>query len=180
MEDILKENNIVVITGPMKSGKTKLLIEYFNFYKDKYSCGVFKPEIDTRFSQTDIVDRDGGYIEGKTIRKLYELERYQYLCNLFFIDEFQFLSGNVETILKISSSNKKFIISGLSLTSENEPFGLMGNILCCADKVIVKQGICEECGKPSKFTYYNGKKTSQILVGDNVYKSLCYKCYYKR
>ena len=36
MDDILKDNDIVVITGPMKCGKTRQLIELYNHYKAIY------------------------------------------------------------------------------------------------------------------------------------------------
>lgn len=177
MNDILKDNNIVVITGPMKCGKTGQLIELYNHYKTICNCAVFKPEIDNRFAENEVVDRNGNRIPCNNFKKLYELERYTFVYDIFFIDEFQFISGDINIILNMVDKGKKFIISGLNLTSDRTPFGLMPHILSCADEVIIKTANCDICGEPARYTYCDTEKQDDILVGDRQYKSVCRKCY---
>jgi thymidine kinase len=179
VENILADNDIVVITGPMKCGKTKQLIEFYNQYKDTHSCMVFKPEIDNRFSENEVVSRDDDRAKSYNLRKLTDLKEYDFNCDIFFIDEFQFITGDIEIILNLVDIGKKFVISGLNLTSDRKPFGIMPQLLSCADKVIIKTAKCDICDKPAKFTFCDVQKNQDVLVGDNQYKSVCKECYNK-
>ena len=174
-------STINVYTGPMKSGKTKLLIEkYLELKKQGKRCVMIKPDIDKRFSEKEVVDRDGNKIPCYNIHKLYELDRLMYLNDYIFIDEFQFLSGDIKIITDAADyRHKEFYISGLNLTTDKNTFGLMGNLLCIADNIVILKGKCDLCGKPSKYSFCTVEKKNTILIGDDVYKSVCEKCYNK-
>ena len=68
--------------------------------------------------------------------------------------------------------------AGLNMTSEQEPFGIMPQILAISDKIINNYSSCNVCGRKAMYTYYDGsqKKESDVLVGDDGYKSLCRRC----
>ena len=66
------------------------------------------------------------------------------------------------------------------MTSEQKPFGLMPNIMSVSNSVDVIKGFCVECNKPSVYTYYEGEKDSDVLVGDGNYTSLCPNCLSKK
>ena len=140
-------NNLIVFTGPMKSGKSRELIKLHNKYKERYLCTSFKPIIDNRFSEDTINDRDGNKISCYKIKRLYELERFVFTTDIFFIDEFQFLSGDVEILQHLIDEGKKFIISGLNMTSERTPFGIMPFVLSIADEIHYLNGKCDKCRK---------------------------------
>lgn len=178
MVDILN-NDITVITGPMKCGKTKLLIELYNQYKHNYKCGIFKPQMDNRFSECEVVDRDGNRAMSTNFKTLHELKKYTSVYDIYFIDEFQFITGDVNIINELIDINKKFIICGLNLTSDRKPFGNMDKIMCCADSVILKTGNCDICGRPSKYSFCEKDKKDDVLIGDSQYKSVCKECYIK-
>lgn len=60
---------ITVITGPMFAGKTKKLIEYYhNLKKTGKKILAFKPVIDKRYSQTEIVSHDNDKIPRITLK----------------------------------------------------------------------------------------------------------------
>ena len=98
-----------------------------------------------------------------------------------FIDEFQFLNGNISTIKNLLELDKNIWVSGLNLTAEKKPFGLMGDLMCFADKIYFMAGNCDYCGKQNKgiYTLYEGGKNTDIVVGDDNYKCVCSKCYTK-
>lgn len=171
--------SLIVYTGPMKCGKTRTLIEKYNeLQKQGKRCVMIKPDIDTRFEEKYVVDRDGNKVSCDRIHKLYQLERYIYLSDYIFIDEFQLLSGDMNIIKEsIDSKDKNFYVAGLNLTAEKEMFGLMGNLLCLADEIHLLKGKCEVCGEPSKYSFCNAKKDRLILIGDSEYKTVCAKCY---
>ena len=113
---------INVYTGPMKCGKSQKI---FNELKRQLIAGkdikVFKPLLDDRAGDNDISTRAGNSVKAINIQDISEIEKYD--ADSYFIDEFQFLNGDVHVIDKMASSGKKFYIAGINLTSEKKIFG---------------------------------------------------------
>lgn len=138
---------INVFTGPMKSGKTSKLISIYEDLNEttKYKCMMFKPLIDNRFSNTEVVSRDRERIICVNIDNIYDLLPYRDLVDIFFIDEFQFIKGQDLHIILNSfiDEGKKFYIAGLNLTAERKPFGNMPQLLALADEVEYLEARCD-------------------------------------
>ena len=104
--------DINVYSGPMKCGKTQQIL---NEYKRQLIAGkkvkMFKPTIDTRAGRDVVASRNGIDIPATSIYKISDLEKYD--ADVYCIDEFQFLKGNVKTIEEMASEGKKFFIAGL-------------------------------------------------------------------
>lgn len=169
--------DINVYSGPMKCGKTQ---EILNEYKRQLIAGknvmMFKPEIDTRSEKNIVASRNGIDIPAIPINQISDIQNYD--ADVYCIDEFQFLEGNVNVIQKLADAGKKFFIAGLNLTSEKKPFGKMADLLCIADNVQIQNAICDNCkNENAVFTYYKGGKNTEILIGDKQYLSLCRSCY---
>ena len=146
--------DINVFAGPMKCGKTQKII---NELDRQLIAGkdikVFKPKIDTRFGGSNIVTRVGKEVAAINIDQIDELKNYD--AEIYFIDEFQFLDGDVNTIEEMAQTGKKFYISGLNLTAEKKPFGKMGDLLCIADNIQMMTSICEVCKNENAiFSYF--------------------------
>ena len=171
--------DINVYTGPMKCGKTqKILNELDRQIIAGKDIKVFKPSIDDRFGHTTIATRSGNKIEAINIDSIDELKNYN--ADIYFIDEFQFLTGNVDTIEKMAQSGKKFYISGLNLTAEKKPFGKMGDLMCLADNIQMMTSICEICKNENAiFSFFKGSKTGDVFIGDSEYVPVCRNCYNK-
>ncbi len=173
---------IKVFTGPMFSGKTNgLLNAYDNMWnKDIIQC--FKPKIDNR--DYGIIKSRNSKTELKAvlIEDLKELKgKVSKEITTIFIDEFQFLRGDVRLLADMSLyEDKDFYISGLNITSELQPFGLMPQIMSLADEILYYEATCFYCNKSAKFTLFLGKKTEEILVGNDLYTPVCRKCYVTR
>ena len=156
--------DINVFTGPMKCGKSQKI---FNEMDRQLIAGkkvlLFKPSIDDRAGKDIIYSRSGQKINAININNIEELEDYQ--ADDYFIDEFQFLNGNIEVIEKMVSEGKKFYIAGLNLTAEKKVFGKMGDLLCIADNVKMMTSICEICKNDNAvYSYFKGNKTKDIVV----------------
>ena len=169
--------NINVFSGPMKCGKSQRLI---NEAARKMIAGknikVFKPKMDDRFSETEIMDRNGNKVNAINIEYIEEIEKYD--AEIYFIDEFQFLKGDISVIQKLVDQGKQFYIAGLNLTAERKPFGMMPQILCMADNVKMMTSVCERCKKENAvYSFCRAKKTGDILIGDSQYIPVCCKCY---
>ena len=169
--------DINVFVGPMKSGKSQRM---FNELHRQEIAGkeilIFKPQLDNRAGEQYISTRAGEKIKAINISQIEELVNYD--SDVYFIDEFQFLQGDVTTIEQLAQNGKKFYISGLNLTSEKKPFGKMGDLMCIADNVQLLTSVCEKCKCDNAiFSYFKGNKNTDIQVGDSEYLPVCRKCY---
>ena len=172
-------SDINVFSGPMKCGKShRILEEAGRQLIAGKKIQMFKPKMDNRFSEDFVKDRNGNKIKAINITKIDEIENYN--ADVYFIDEFQFLNGDIDTIQKLAEKGKKFYIAGLNLTSERKPFGKMGDIMCIADNINMMTAICEVCKNDNAiYSYYKGKKDTDILIGDSEYIPVCRSCYEK-
>ena len=170
--------DINVFTGPMKCGKSHVILQEA---KRQLIAGkhiqIFKPEIDKRFSEDYVQDKNGNKLKAVNINTIEEIENYN--ADVYIIDEFQFLDGDVGTIEKMAQDGKKFFIAGLNLTAEKKPFGKMGDLLCVSDHVTTMTSICEICKRDNAiFSFYtDGKKDGDIEIGDSKYVPVCRECY---
>ena len=167
--------DINVYTGPMKCGKSNKIIDEA---KRQMIAGkkikIFKPELDTK---DYIMDRNGNKLKTVNISNIEEIQNYD--ADVYVIDEFQFLDGDVDCIEKMAEEGKKFYIAGLNLTSEGKPFGQMGDLLCVSDNVQTMTSICEICKRDNAiFSFYKlNDKDGDIRIGDNEYIPVCRECY---
>ena len=170
--------DINVFTGPMKCGKTqKILDEAVRQQIAGKNIKVFKPRIDNRFSDVQVVSRNGHKLGAIEIDNVSEINNYD--ADVYVIDEFQFLKGNLNELYNLAQKGKKFYIAGLNLTSERKPFGSMGELLCMSDNVQMLTAVCENCKNDNAiYTYYTGTaKKGDVLVGEDCYIPVCRKCY---
>lgn len=171
-------------TGPMFCDKSACLIEIYKRIWNKNVCAVFKPKIDTR---------DGEKLKSKKypdveipaifVDSIEEIQKtiLEGGYKTVLIDEAEFLTGDASVLVDLSVMlGVDFYIAGLNMTSEQVPFGIMPNILSVSDEINIIHGFCEDCNKPSVYSYsLNEEKKDAILVGDN-YISLCPECLKKR
>ncbi len=172
---------ITVYTGPMYSGKTNLLLGAFERATIAHKKVLaFKPKIDDRFGPNVIKSRRFGEIEAINLTSINDIKKYD--ADVYIIDEFQFLTGDVLTIVDMcDNQGKTFFISGLDMTAERKPFGLMPELLSYADVVQKCVAICSDCREEKAiYSYFLGKKDTDILVGNSEYIPLCRECYAKR
>ncbi len=168
---------ITTFTGPMHSGKSEAMINTYKKIYNKDNILVFKPKIDTR--DDGIIQSKGSKetIDAICINDLSEMLNYikEDTTNIF-IDEIQFLTGDIKILLKLSIIDDIDIYcSGLNMTSEQIPFGIMPYVLAVSDKVINITSSCNVCGRDAFYTYFNGNKENDVEVGDDNYLSLCTK-----
>lgn len=173
---------IKTFTGPMHSGKSKAMLETYHQIFNKSHILVFKPLIDIR-DKGKMLSKD--YVEGVEaicINTLDDILNYVTEdIRIIFIDETQMLSGNVNVLSYLSIyKDIDIYVSGLNMTSEQEPFLIMPQILAISDEVVNIKGSCYDCGREASYTYFEGKKNDSILVGDEGYTPLCNRCLVKR
>ena len=160
---------ITVITGPMKSGKSKKIIEYI---KQSSNYLVFKPSIDDR-DFGEIKSRNGQSVKAININSFSDI--FSYIdkdIKAIFIDETQFLNDveNIKMLIfKLNAFDIDLIVSGLDLDSNFNIFKATSIFMSYAHDIIKLSSICECCNTNNSYvSYCSVEKTSQILTGDNI------------
>lgn len=176
---LIMKGEIIVYTGPMFSGKTLALLSAYERATIAHkSVLAFKPKLDYRFGENLIKSRKFGQVEAISIDDVSQLRFYE--AEIYIIDEFQFLKGNVQVIREMADMGKKFHIAGLDMTAEGKPFNLMPQLLSIADHVEKYTAVCVDCGEDAIYSFYLSKKSNDILVGNNEYVPLCRTCWKNR
>jgi len=121
MEEINRKNNhkigsITVIIGNMFSGKTGLLIAKYNQNKNYRRCLAFKPTLDTRYSEAEIVSHDKKSIKAIPISTIQEIDKYKDQAENIYIDELHFFKNQeVNRYLnELANQNKEVVVAGLT------------------------------------------------------------------
>lgn len=172
---------IKVFTGPMFSGKSDELLKEYDKKYHKSKILLFKPKIDTR--DLGIVrTRNNKEEKAIIIKDLKDIKKHlNDKINTIFIDEANFLTGDVKILLDLSiKEDLDIFISGLNMTSEQEPFGIMPQILAVADEIQIMHASCNECNRDACYTFYEAGKSGSILVGNEGYTALCARCLRKK
>ena len=173
---------ITTFTGPMHGGKSASMIDAYRDIWNKNHIMCFKPSLDSR--DGDEI-RSADFIPGI---KSIVIETFEDILNYYndditniFIDEAQFIKGNVSVLSYLSiAKDVDIYIAGLNMTSEQEPFMIMPYILAISDKVVNCKASCLDCGRAATYTHYEGTKYGDIVVGNEGYVSLCTRCLNRR
>lgn len=165
---------IRVITGPMRSGKSKVLSLLYN-KEPGIACTA---DLDTR-NPGCIQSRAKGFkpIPAIPIKDLSDIPLTDH--KIFYIEEVQLITDkhNTISVLKhLSEHGYKFYFSGLDEDSDQQPFGIMPDLINIADEVLYLKADCEKCGEPASHTKCSIVKTNTILVGDDIYYPICDDC----
>jgi thymidine kinase len=185
-----------VITGPMFSGKTEELIRRVMRAKQKgQKVLVFKPQIDTRYSRSEVISHGGLCVEARIIETLpvetlLEVWDPSTRPDVIAIDEAQFFGlGVPHAVNTYAHLGVRVICSGLDLTYQGLPFPPMPELLAYADEVVKLRSVCARCFEDATRTYRLEPTSPEelpegvapltpILVGGaEAYEPRCLPCY---
>jgi thymidine kinase len=178
---------IELICGSMFSGKTEELIRRVRRAEiARQRVQVFKPAIDTRYSESRVWSHDGLNCEAEAIdTSAGILQKLRPDTTVVAIDEVQFLdSGVAEIARQLANKGLRVIAAGLDLDFRGEPFGVVPELMAEAEMVDKLHAICVACGAPASRTQrlINGQPANYgdpvIMVGaKEVYEARCRDCH---
>lgn len=178
---------IEMICGPMFAGKTEELIRRvrrMDFAKKNYI--IFKPEIDKRYSDTDVVSHNQKKVKAISISEVSQMQQYiEQNCQAVIIDEIQFFDPKVVPFIQVlADQGLRVICAGLDCDFRGSPFEIVASILAIAESVTKLTAICSVCGNEATRTQriINGKPAAfddpTILVGEKEsYEARCRACH---
>ncbi len=171
---------IEVICGSMFSGKTEELIRRLRRAQiAQMPTIIFKPRIDSRYSDSHIVSHNQIKLESHLVNTPQDILPLAENARVVAIDEAQFFNDSILDVCKIlASQGKRVVVAGLDTDYRGVPFGPMPQLMCEADYLDKLQAICVVCGEPAGFTQRISGDSEQVVIGEtDKYEARCRKCY---
>lgn len=129
---------------------------------------IFKPAIDTRYSEGDVVSHDSNSISSTPIDSSASILLFTSEIDVVGIDEAQFFdSGLIDVCNQLANNGVRVIIAGLDMDFKGVPFGPMPALCAIADEVSKVHAICVKCGQLASFSHRTVKNDKQVLLGGN-------------
>lgn len=177
-----RPGRIEVVCGSMFSGKTEELIRRMKRAKSaKQKVEIFKPSIDTRYSDEDVVSHDQNSIHSTPIESSGSLLLLASDIDVVGIDEAQFFdNGLVEVCNELANRGVRVIVAGLDMDFKGIPFGPIPALCAIADEVTKVHAICVRCGALAYVSHRLISNDRRVLLGEkDEYEPLCRECYQK-
>ncbi len=186
-----RQGRIEVVCGSMFSGKTEELIRRIKratFARQRVV--IFKPQIDTRYSEEEVVSHDRNSVMSVPLSTSAEILDYLsshatstdgYDFDVVGIDEAQFFGMDlVDVCNQLANNGVRVIIAGLDMDFQCTPFGPIPALCAVADEVTKVHAICVKCGALAYVSHRLVHDQNQVLIGEQAeYEPLCRECYKK-
>lgn len=180
LENSKRTGSIEVICGSMFSGKTEELIRRIKravFANQRVE--IFKPQIDKRYSETEVVSHDSHKIHSRPVASAEQILEYSEEVEVVGIDEAQFFGmALVDVAQTLANRGVRVIVAGLDTDFLGKPFGPMPSLMAVAEDVQKVHAICVRCGSPAQNSHRLSRNENLVVLGEkNIYEPLCRHCY---
>lgn len=171
---------IEVVVGSMFSGKTEELIRRMKRAKfAKQKCEIFKPTIDTRYSEEEVVSHEGNAIHSTPVPNAASILLLADDVEVVGIDEAQFFdTGLVDVCNTLADQGIRVIVAGLDMDFRGNPFGPIPGLMATAEYVTKVHAICVKCGNLAQNSHRKSASENVVLLGEtDIYEPLCRSCF---
>lgn len=178
----LRRGSIEVVCGSMFSGKTEELIRRMKRAQFAHlNVEIFKPAIDVRYSEEDVVSHDHNSIPSTPVDSSQNILLLANDVDVVGIDEAQFFDmGIVDVCNELARHGIRVICAGLDMDFKGVPFGPMPALMAIADEVYKTHAICVHCGDLAYVSHRTVNSDKRVLLGEtDSYEPLCRACYEK-
>ncbi len=173
---------LTVFVGPMFSSKTtKLLSSLERFKLQGKHAMVFKPTIDDRYSEVEVVSHGGWRHPAITVKEgpdiLGALADAERPPDVVAVDEAFMIPGVSEVLIWLYRSGISVVVSSLDMSYLCKPFVEVEKLLAWATHVEKCSAVCTECGRDA---FYTHKKQTAIgreieVGGAELYEPRCFR-----
>jgi thymidine kinase len=171
---------IEVVCGSMFSGKTEELIRRLNRARiAKQKVEIFKPAIDTRYDEEDVVSHDSNAVKSNPVQNASQILFYAEEFEVVGIDEAQFFDDELINVCnELANRGKRVIVAGLDMDFTGKPFGPIPQLMATAEYVTKVHAICIRCGNLANYSHRTTQEDKLVLLGEtDAYEPLCRKCF---
>lgn len=158
---------IEVICGSMFSGKTEELIRRLKraqFAQQKVE--IFKPIVDTRYSEEEVVSHDNNAIRSTPVESSSNILLLADGVDVVGIDEAQFFDeGIVEVCNELANRGCRVIVAGLDMDFQGKPFGPMPFLMATAEYVTKVHAVCVRTGNLAHYSHRTALDQQKVFLG---------------
>jgi thymidine kinase len=172
---------IEVVCGSMFSGKTEeLILRLKRAVLGKQRVQVFKPKMDVRYDETQVVSHSRLSVMSVAIERAEEI--FHHLdpdTQVVGIDEVQFFGPEVVPVCEaLAGEGLRVICAGLDQDYTGKPFEPMPQLLAVAEYITKQLAICVVCGNPANRSQRTVASGELVVVGAaDAYEARCRKCF---
>jgi thymidine kinase len=140
---------------------------------------IFKPCIDVRYSEDEVVSHDSHSINSTPISSPAKMLEISEDVQVVGIDEAQFFDNSIiEVVQALANRGVRVIIAGLDTDFLGKPFGPMPALMAVAEDIQKVHAICVRCGSPANHSHRLSKSSELVVLGEtDIYEPLCRHCY---
>lgn len=174
---------IEVICGSMFSGKTEELIRRLKRAKiAKLKTEIFKPEIDTRYDEENVVSHDENIVSSTPVQSSSQILLLATNVDVVGIDEAQFFDDELPSVCnQLANKGIRVIVAGLDMDYLGKPFGPIPSLLAMAEYVTKVHAICVGCGDIAQHSHRIVRSDKLVVLGEiESYEPLCRACFQKK
>ncbi len=173
---------IEVICGSMFSGKTEELIRRLKraqFAKQRIE--IFKPTIDVRYDQQEIVSHNDNRIRSTPVPVASNILLLANDIDVVGIDEAQFFDEGIVAVCNdLANRGIRVIVAGLDMDFKGNPFGPMPALMATAEYVTKVHAVCTHTGNLANYSFRKAQNDQLVLLGENQeYEPLSRAAYYQ-
>lgn len=180
IESAKNAGRIEVVCGSMFSGKTEELIRRMRrAVFANLNIKIFKPQIDVRYSASDVVSHDAKAIASTPVASPAEILSLAGDAKVIGIDEAQFFDPEiVDVAVELARRGVRVIVAGLDMDYLGKPFGPMPALMAVADDVTKVHAICVRCGDLALYSHRLSKSDKLVELGEkDIYEPICRACF---
>lgn len=188
------KSRLEVIIGSMFSGKTTELLNRL----ERYHIGgrdvvLFKPSLDDRYSEADVVTHSGMVRKAVRVKNTFEMHKHildrKDLPDVIGVDEAQFFTDDLSALLNkfVKEYGVTVIVAGLDTDFKGNPWPTMVPVVFQAMRVKKLNAVCTSsgCGDDASRTQrlVDGNPVvdgdSVLVGGKEAYEARCLHCYFE-
>ena len=187
MDTMNRPGWIEVVTGPMFAGKSEELIRRIKRLEyAKKKVLVFRPRIDNRYSEDEVVSHSNNRRKSILIDKAADiLKHLEADTYAIVVDEIQFLDADIVDISEhLANRGVRVILGGLDTDFRGEAFKITSEAMAKAEFVTKLTAICVHCGSPATKTQriVDGKPAHYddpivVVAASEAYEPRCRHCH---
>lgn len=172
-----------VICGSMFSGKTEELIRRLRRAEMAgQNVEIFKPALDTRYSQEEVVSHNYNKIRSTAVQNPAEILLLGSTCDVVGIDEAQFFDESiVEVANQLANNGVRVVIAGLDMDFLGRPFGSIPNLMATAEYVTKVHAICRDTGNLANYSMRKSDGKNLVELGETEnYEAVSRKVFFEK
>lgn len=176
----MQNPEFICYVGPMFATKTSsLLMTLERFKYQNKVIAAFKPQLDDRYADAEIVSHNGFRYPAKGIKEGPDV--IEYLSNpdvkqpnVIAVDEAFMIPGIAETLIWLYRNGFTIIVSSLDISATGRIFTEIEKMLPWATRVEKCTAVCTVCGSDAHYTHRKVAGGEEIEIGGaEIYEPRC-------